>query len=244
MTASYRLGPDAEDRLRTLLEARGCRIEADQTLDHEYKLDFVIHRFQGITRFSPAIGVQFTSRAGDLTKQEQFLRVLQATEVVPRGVYIELASDNVNLERGGAEIIYGALLAFSFGLQHREEKYVGLRIHPDYNFEFFDIECCTDELRRDEEAGIAGLAPGIEVTGQVVKYFPDKGYGFIKPDPGQAFLKDFFLLYKRCDARLLERITEHSKAPYFEPIRVIFRDGGITKEDVSARTALDIRLME
>ena len=36
-------GINFEERLRTKLEALGCRIYYDQTYDHQYKLDFIVN---------------------------------------------------------------------------------------------------------------------------------------------------------------------------------------------------------
>src|SRR5438093_232056 len=38
-------GINFEERLRTKLEALGCRIYYDQTYDHQYKLDFIVSDF-------------------------------------------------------------------------------------------------------------------------------------------------------------------------------------------------------
>ena len=39
-------GINFEERLRTKLEALGCRIYYDQTYDHLYKLDFIVNVMQ------------------------------------------------------------------------------------------------------------------------------------------------------------------------------------------------------
>ena len=62
-------GINFEERLRTKLEALGCRIYYDQTYDHQYKLDFIVNGFRDVARLPEHIGLQITANKDDVVKQ-------------------------------------------------------------------------------------------------------------------------------------------------------------------------------
>ena len=68
-------GINFEERLRTKLEALGCRIYHDQTYDHQYKLDFIVNGFRDVARLPEHIGLQITANRDDATKQREFLQI-------------------------------------------------------------------------------------------------------------------------------------------------------------------------
>ncbi len=82
-------GINFEERLRTKLEALGCRIYYDQTYDHLYKLDFIVNGFRDVARLPQHIGIQVTAKKDDVTKQREFLQVQKRSFVVPKAVYLE-----------------------------------------------------------------------------------------------------------------------------------------------------------
>ncbi len=58
-TSLFKVGLGLEDRVIALLERNDSVVLHDRTLDHEFKIDFVVQSFPGNLSFD-SIGVQFT----------------------------------------------------------------------------------------------------------------------------------------------------------------------------------------
>ena len=137
-------GINFEERLRTKLEALGCRIYYDQTYDHQYKLDFIVNGFRDVARLPEHIGMQITANKDDVTKQREFVYVQKKNIIVPKAVYLE-ADPVADIEQGAATLVYAALLTLVFNRAYRYRRVVGLRLTRNFSFEFFDLE---ENIRR------------------------------------------------------------------------------------------------
>ena len=126
-------GINFEERLRTKLEALGCRIYYDQTYDHQYKLDFIVNGFRDVARLPEHIGMQITANKDDVTKQREFVYVQKKNIIVPKAVYLE-ADPVADIEQGAATLVYAALLTLVFNRAYRYRRVVGLRLTRNFSF--------------------------------------------------------------------------------------------------------------
>jgi hypothetical protein len=158
----------------------GCRIYYDQTYDHQYKLDFIIHGFRDVARLPQHIGIQVTAKRDDVAKQREFLQTQKRSFVVPKAVYLE-ADPEADMEQGAATLVYAALLSLVFNRTYRTRRVVGLRLSRGFSFEFFDLE---ENMRRlqDFDADRRFAPPVSEevLGGRVINFHKEKGYGFIE----------------------------------------------------------------
>ena len=137
--ARFSTGLHVEDRLVTLLERFGCRIQKDEILDHRHLLDFVLlelPEFQ--TLLAAPIGVQVTGRLGDADKRQRFQERVRTNPYTRRNLYVEIDRE-ADLERGAAFALLVAMAAFALDKTHGAENVRGLRIFSDNSIEFFDL---------------------------------------------------------------------------------------------------------
>jgi hypothetical protein len=175
-------GINFEERLRTKLESLGCRIYHDQTYDHQYKLDFIVNGFRNVARLPEHIGLQVTANRDDFSKQLEFWQVQKRSYVVPKAVYLEVDPD-ADVEQGAATLVYAALLTLVFNSAYRKRRIVGLRLSRGFSFEFFDLEENIRRLQGFERGSRTPRLgqPGEEtLTGKIINFNKDKGYGFIE----------------------------------------------------------------
>ncbi len=238
-------GINFEERLRTKLEALGCRIYHDQTYDHQYKLDFIVNGFRHVARLPEHIGLQVTANKDDVSKQREFLQVQKASSVVPKAVYLE-ADPEADIEQGAATLVYAALLALVFNSAYRKQRVVGLRLMRGFSFEFFDLE---DNIRRLQggDRGGRSLRP-VQVSdeplvGRIINFHREKGYGFIACDdrPNNVF----FHIRNDVDAAVVARIDasdEETTGWRQLDIPVVFREKVIGRSRNHKPAAFDIKL--
>ena len=179
-------GINFEERLRTKLEALGCRIYYDQTYDHQYKLDFIVNGFRDVVRLPEHIGMQITANKDDVTKQREFVYVQKKNIIVPKAVYLE-ADPVADIEQGAATLVYAALLTLVFNRAYRYRRVVGLRLTRNFSFEFFDLE---ENIRRLLEVDKT-VKPQRAVTlseellvGKIINFNKEKGYGLLSVKVG------------------------------------------------------------
>jgi hypothetical protein len=172
-------GINFEERLRTKLEALGCRIYYDQTYDHLYKLDFIVNGFRDVARLPQHIGIQVTAKKDDITKQREFLQIQKRSFVVPKAVYLE-ADPEADMEQGAATLVYAALLSLVFNRAYRNDRIVGLRLTRGFSFEFFDLEECMRRVQGSDGDFRSHLPTSDEfLVGRIINFHKEKGYGFI-----------------------------------------------------------------
>src|SRR5690606_13374643 len=99
--------------------------------------------------------------------------------------------------------------------QHRS---VGVRIHEDCLFQFFEVEEALNRLERkfvDDD-----LVIGDSLDGKIIAYFTDKGFGFIQTEDERKF---FFHIANVVDDDLRARLPAYVLG---EVIPVEFQFGG------------------
>ncbi len=150
--------------------------------------------------------------------------------LVDRSIYVEVHPD-VDINNWSAELIYNAIVTFTFGKKLREKDILGVRINPDVTYEFFDIE---DSLSQGRGT----------LRGKIYRYFPDKKYGFIETEGmGQWY----FNIDGIKDTKLIESFLPKAKLDtennrLLRPIFVDFEDAGYKGSESGSPRALDIKL--
>jgi hypothetical protein len=239
-------GINFEERLRTKLEALGCRIYYDQTYDHQYKLDFIVNGFRDVARLPEHIGIQITANKDDVVKQREFLYVQKKNFIVPKAVYLE-ADPTADLEQGAATLVYAALLTLVFNRAYKYRRVIGLRLTRNFSFEFFDLE---ENVRR-----LPGIDKGPRLsrpvvlsdevlTGKIINFNKEKGYGFIEciSRPNNVF----FHIRNDVDDAVVARIDavqEESTGWRQLDIPVLFREKSVVRFGEDKPAAFDIKLV-
>ena len=238
-------GINFEERLRTKLEALGCRIYYDQTYDHQYKLDFIVNGFRDVARLPEHIGMQMTANKDDVTKQREFVYVQKKNIIVPKAVYLE-ADPVADIEQGAATLVYAALLTLVFNRAYRYRRVVGLRLTRNFSFEFFDLE---ENIRRLLDMDKT-VKPQRSVTlseellvGKIINFNKEKGYGFIECEsrPNNVF---FHIRNDVGDEVLtrIESVQEESTGWRQLDIPVSFREKSVIRFGEDKPAAFDIKL--
>ena len=238
-------GINFEERLRTKLEALGCRIYYDQTYDHQYKLDFIVNGFRDVARLPEHIGMQMTANKDDVTKQREFVYVQKKNIIVAKAVYLE-ADPVADIEQGAATLVYAALLTLVFNRAYRYRRVVGLRLTRNFSFEFFDLE---ENIRRLLDMDKT-VKPQRSVTlseellvGKIINFNKEKGYGFIECEsrPNNVF----FHIRNEVGEDVLSRIEsvqEESTGWRQLDIPVSFREKSVIRFGEDKPAAFDIKL--
>lgn len=238
-------GINFEERLRTKLEALGCRIYYDQTYDHQYKLDFIVNGFRDVARLPEHIGIQITANKDDASKQREFLHVQKKSFIVPKAVYLE-ADPSADMEQGAATLVYAALLTLVFNRAYKYRRVVGLRLTRNFSFEFFDLE---ENIRRLQTVEKSPKAPRIQpiseetLQGKIINFNKEKGYGFIEcaSRPNNVF----FHIRNDVDEEVITRIDsaqEESTGWRQLDIPVFFREKSVIRFGEDKPAAFDIKL--
>ena len=156
---TYISGQHIEDRLNVRLQKLGCELTQSEELNHKYKLDFIITRFDGIAKMRP-IGIQVTTRPLDKEKMREFLAKQRQFEYVEKALYIEL--NNNEIDQGIDRLVYGAIVYFLFSNSFAKVAYLGLRVRPNFTVDFFDLEA---------ESGRSGAPPLVHSMAQSAAQF-------------------------------------------------------------------------
>lgn len=238
-------GINFEERLRTKLEALGCRLYHDQTYDHQYKLDFIVNGFRDVARLPEHIGIQITANKDDAAKQREFLHVQKKSLVVPKAVYLE-ADPMADLEQGAAALVYAALLGLVFNRTFKHKRIVGLRLSRGFSFEFFDLEENIRRLQGSERGPrVPRVVPLSEETlvGKIINFNKEKGYGFIEctSRPNNVF---FHIRNEVAEDVLTKMDTAEEESTGWRQldIPVTFREKSVIRFGEDKPAAFDIRL--
>ena len=230
--------------------AQSCDIKEDPVYDHRYKLDFIVDRFKDIDKLVH-IGVQVTINPNDSAKQAEFLRERKKRTLVDRSVYVKVHPE-ADIDHWGAELIYNAITAFAFQKDLREKDVIGVRINQDVTYEFFEVAASAVAspsigLGSPSSAEPAGVPKvGQLLRGRIYRYNKSRGYGFIESEEGKRW---FFHFSAITDNDLRENILPNAPADLDtnnleKTIPVEFEDGGFTRGDAPAPSALNIRPIE
>ncbi len=209
-----------------------CDLKRDAVYDHQYKLDFIVDRFKNIDKLIH-IGVQVTTNPNDPAKQREFVRERKKKTLVDRSLYVKVAP-GVDIDHWGAELIYNAIVSFSFQEDLKQKYVLGVMINPDVTYEFFELEDADDPVAKEKNGFLHGT---------IAKYVKEKGFGFIEAEGGRWFfhindvedenLKDNFLPNAE---------VEPETKKVIRPIYVDFQDGGRTRPEAVANSAHNVRL--
>ncbi|HEX4156478.1 MAG TPA: hypothetical protein VHY48_12780 [Acidobacteriaceae bacterium] len=245
------------------------RLDANPNWDHKYKVDFIVYSIPG---FRPRpTGVQITQRPEAIEKMSQFLQAQMASNaIVDRALYIEVAP-SVPLDEGGTELVALALRQYQADRAILNSRVLGVRIHDDMSYEFFDIaEAIKAKAKTANVAEVKappqpkaigkGLLPepqfdtqelakalmgdkkaGTGVQGVLTSYRPARGFGMAVSHNGEPF---FVHIYNVVDPELKERLQRYSgEAPVNVELPISFIDGGRTKSDARYNEAKQIAAM-
>ena len=154
-----------EDRLIGYLQRQQFDVSHDPTLDHEYKIDFVIRKFPGNPKFH-SLGVQVTTRPGEIQKMQEFAAV-HASEyrVVDKVIYLEV-DPRLDFEKGVGHLIAVGLSEFQFNTAHQGDKMAGVKINPDMTYSVFDISLMLSNLAKAELES-RSVTPALAATAEV-----------------------------------------------------------------------------
>ena len=120
------LGKQVEDQLCIFLEKSGVYIEVNPTLDHDFKIDFVVHSIRSIVRRFGPVGVQVTTKQTDAVKLQKFLE--ESAKVVDRRMYLEMPED---IDRGALEGARSAILRFILDHEFLQKNEAVFQVYPD-----------------------------------------------------------------------------------------------------------------
>lgn len=134
---AYISGHHIEERLAVRLERAGCELTQSEELNHKYKIDFVITRFDGIAKMRP-IGIQVTTRPADRDKMREFLLKQREYQYVDKALYVELQANDI--DQGIDKLVYSAIVVFLFSSEYQNVPYMGLRVRPGFIIDLFDLD--------------------------------------------------------------------------------------------------------
>jgi hypothetical protein len=133
----------------------------DAALDHDAKLDFVIHRFPG-SIMHHQIGVQITiGEQNNVKKMQEFLAVHSGPyqKGVQRSIYIQVDED-LDLLGGGGHVIGAAITQFQFSRDLAAERVIGLEVEEDLSYKLFSIkERIASEVARNTASASGNTPP-------------------------------------------------------------------------------------
>jgi hypothetical protein len=133
----------------------------DAALDHDAKLDFVIHRFPG-SIMHHQIGVQLTiGEQNNVKKMQEFLAVHSGSyqKGVQRSMYLQ-ADEDLDLRAGGGHVIGAAITQFQFSRDMVSERVIGLEVEEDFSYKLFSIkERIASEVARQTASVPAPAIP-------------------------------------------------------------------------------------
>ncbi len=200
--------------LKNLFESIGASTSVEETFASAYNLDFTLTRLREV-HAHVNLGVHVTTTREEPDELAKFAQAARRG-VVLKSIYIEIS--DVALETGGLLVSIGACISFLFDRRFAQHRSVGVRIHEDCSFQFFEVEETIQRLERkfvDDD-----LAVGEDLRGRIIAYFTDKGFGFVQTDDERKF---FFHIANVVDDHLRTRLPAYVLG---EIIPVDFQYGG------------------
>ena len=207
-------GDTLAERFRYYFESAGASVEVDEDFKEDYLLDFIVTRLKNV-HAHVNLGVHVTTEEDDLQQQKDFLQAAQRG-VVLKSIYIELS--DVTSDSGGLLVAFGACMSFLFDQRYSQVNSIGIRVLENCSFNFFDLEENIERLERmsmDED-----LTVGEDMTGRIIAYFTEKGFGFIQTEEERKF---FFHIANVVDDDLRAQLPSYVPG---ETIDVAFQYGG------------------
>jgi len=228
-------GLEFEQKLCAKLNEYGCFIIKSKSLDHDFKLDFLLIRFPTSPTYV-SLGVQVTCRVNAAEKVQEFLDLHKRVQVADQVVYLEF--DNVDLDQGGALSTLAVLLDVKLNQPYRRRRVLGARILPNNQFGVFQLENYIAQLRESKidqvyslQTQNNGSSPSQEIEGHIETFHRGKGEGKIRVANNGHF---HFQIGEVVDQALLIQLKSlpivNATTKLNPPIRVNFTDGGFTKD--------------
>jgi hypothetical protein len=248
------------------LKNSNFRIQEEQDWDHEHKIDFVVTRFPSYPK-ATSIGVQVTSRRGDIGKLSEFVAKNDPASgrvtVANKALYLEI-DEGVNPETGGAELVKNVLGAYQFDERFAQTPICAATIqaaNSGFSYQFFDprgkpvqlpavplidspvrlktpVRDLQAEVKRVEGAWRGG---GIGIEGLLHTYKAEGGYGFIDGQDGSTYFVHATSIVDSvllADLKALLKYAGTARVDY----RVLFDDGGKAPQR-DYRAARNVRLL-
>lgn len=157
----YRHGIYVEKMLRVLLMELGCQLKQSETLDHQYKLDFVVEGFRNITGFRfPPVGVQLKTNPHDGTGLRAFMDALERGTCPTESVLYLVIPEAVNLEHGGAVAVFGMLLTMAFNRDF-QRRHLAAQVHPDFSWQFHELPAYRAQLESKQKRPALSQTPKV-----------------------------------------------------------------------------------
>lgn len=202
------------DELQKHFQRAGAKIDVNPEFAELYNLDFMISGLENV-HAHVNLGLHVTTTSDDLERMQKFAQA-SSRGIVLKALYVEIPDAVLN--SGGFLVAFGACLSYLFDRRHSQTKSLGIRLFEDCTYQFFEIEDTVQRLERmnvDED-----LAIGDELTGRIIAYFTDKGFGFIQTDDDRKY---FFHIANVVDDDLRARLPSYVLG---EIINVEFQYGG------------------
>lgn len=257
-------GIDLQIAIAGHLKNSSFRLQEEEEWDHNNKIDFVVTKFPRYPK-SVSLGVQVTGWCGNASKLNEFVAKNDRTSgnvtVADKAIYLEIG-ENVDINKGGADLVAQILYAFQFDEQFEETKVWAATIRartdsiayrffdPRRAFEVEDRMIPITAVKNDPVSDIKGSVALLEkrlngdrdLEGVINSFYTEGGFGFISGQDGSTYhlhisnIKDPRLSN---DLNGLMRLPGKTRLQYY----VVFEDGGKTRPDATYRTARNVKLM-
>jgi len=249
-------GLDLQTTIAGHLQKMKFRIQEEDEWDHNNKIDFVVTKFPNYPK-SVSLGIQITARCNDKQKLAEFVTKNEPSggciTVADKALYLEIES-NVDINRGGADLVASVLYSYQFDEQYADTKVFAAQILAKTDslaYRFYDphknLATQTNTPIADLQSARNQLSKAlgngkIDLEGKFHSYFPEKGYGFILAQDGSTY---FLHLAEVSDPALTRYLDSMKKLPGKAPLnyQVLFEDGGKTRNDTAYRTARNVRML-
>lgn len=258
-------GLDLQVAISGHLKNCGFRVQEEEEWDHNNKLDFVVTKFPHYPKLM-SVGVQITSRCKDAAKRGEFVAKNDSNggnvTVASKALYLEIEGD-VDINKGGADLVATVLYAFQFDAQFTNTKVWGATIQAEKDsigYRFFDPCKATAEAVSYKPLPVAASVPITDIKGSVARlaksmssgnreiegmlhtFFPEKGFGFISAQDGNNY---FMHITDTKDHELVSNLDSLMKLPGKTSLQyqVVFENGGKTRSDTPYKVARNIRLL-
>jgi cold shock CspA family protein len=258
-------GLDLQVAIAGHLKNADFKVQTEEEWDHNNKIDFVVTKFPRYPK-SVSLGVQITARCGNAQKLNEFVAKNDPANgimtIANKALYMEI-EDDVDINKGGAELVAQILWAFQFDEQFAKSKIWAARLLASTDsiaYRFFDprrIESLAPVAAPHGNQAwdpVADLSKSVSqltrrfagsklaLEGTLHTFKPQEGYGFIDgQDGGTYFLhinevKDPVLM---ADLNGLMKLQGKARVEY----RVLFEDGGRTRPNAPYQTATNCRML-
>jgi hypothetical protein len=258
-------GLDLQVAIAGHLKSNGFKLQEEEEWDHVNKIDFVITKFPHYPK-SISLGVQITGWCGNTEKIREFVSKNVSGKgnlrVAPKSIYLEI-EDDVDINRGGADLAAHVLYAFQFDERFAETEIGGATIQAKKDaiaFRFFDpinyigaeslpaainavVPTPVPNLKASVDLLKKKLVTGTwELEGTLSSFYSERRFGFIRAQDGKTYhlhISNIADSTLSLDLSTLPKSLGATRVGY----HVLFEDGGKTHPDANYNTAKNVRLL-